>query len=127
MTKYMEKSIEELHSLLKNKEVTSAELIKESLEPEGILRDGSRSLRRRALRVSSVLLVRYAQPAKLRLRYASLKMTRLRTSTPTTDGANTPKNNNLSVHLYSPKRERRCCSDSVFCIALWYVRTNIIT
>ena len=32
MTKYMEKSIEELHSLLKNKEVTSAELIKESLE-----------------------------------------------------------------------------------------------
>ena len=32
MTKYMEKSIEELHDLLKRKEVTSADLIKESLE-----------------------------------------------------------------------------------------------
>ena len=31
MTKYMEKSIEELHSLLKSGEVTSAQLIKESL------------------------------------------------------------------------------------------------
>ena len=30
--KYMNKSIEELHELLKNKEVTSQELIKESLE-----------------------------------------------------------------------------------------------
>ena len=79
-------------------------LIKESLELEGILRDGSRSLRRRALRVSSVLLVRYAQPAKLRLRYASLKMTRLRTSTPTTDGANTPKNNNLPHHVSTAHR-----------------------
>ena len=31
MTKYMEKTIEELHELLKNKEVTSGDLIKESL------------------------------------------------------------------------------------------------
>ena len=30
--KYMNKSIEELHELLKNKEVTSQELVKESLE-----------------------------------------------------------------------------------------------
>ena len=32
MTKYMEKSIEELHDLLKRKEVTSDDLIKESLK-----------------------------------------------------------------------------------------------